>query len=115
MSIFITSSFSMSMFPISAVGCGIYLQSMTLEDVEDYVEARISLGASVTSFIRHAALAKILTKETRLALAHCTDYFTVTEKDEIIFANYVGQRIAPRATKLPEGGRVEWYRINLLK
>lgn len=113
--IFITSSFSMSMFPLDSVGCGVYMQTMLVDEVEDLVEGQLAAGNTVISAVRHRALADILSKETRLVLAHNMEYFKISENDEIIFANYVGLRIPPKATKLPEGGRVDWYRIGLLK
>lgn len=104
----------MNMLTATDIGCATLITMKTLEQVEDLVEAAVDRGEVVVSAVRNQDIANVLCEMSRLKVLFNLQTFKLVKGDVLFYANYMGPRIPRRATKLPPGGRVEWYQINVL-
>lgn len=65
----------------------------------------------VISVVGHADTAAVLSDLLGFEVACNRVTYKMQEDDLLIVGQYIGPRLAEGTTKLPEGGRVEWFEV----
>ena len=65
------------------------------------------------SVVGHADTAALLAKELELNIECNRETVHLKEGDTLVVGQYVGPRLPEGATALPEGAKIEWYKVEV--
>ena len=127
MSIYLSNAFSLQMQGVNEA----VSQRITLEDAQDSltIGGRVKTGADdegehtgawtgtlrsdVVSIVGHADIANIISRLLSVAVSVNRVSVTLTPDDTLIVGQYVGPRLPEGCKTIPEGARIEWYRVTV--
>lgn len=88
-------------------------ESATLHVEKLTIERARLLAQGAQSVVGHATTELLLSGLLGFDVTHDRKTIVLGVGDELIVAQYDGPRLAPGVTELPEGARIEWYRLTI--
>jgi len=99
---YLSNAFSLQMAPNGAVCERVCLESAR-------AEARAQRAISI---VGHADTAKVIGNLLGMDVAFNRQSITLGADDRLIVGQYVGPRLPEGTSVLPEGARIDWYRVS---
>jgi len=103
---YITNAFSITMLPPEG-------GEVTITKVEPKVVAHWLSRVPFISGVGHADTARIVSEILGVEIKPNRTSLTLTGRDTLIVAQYIGPRLPEGTTTLPEGARIEFYKVNV--
>jgi hypothetical protein len=102
---YIVNSFSITMLPQGG--------EVSFQKVEPKTVAHWLSRVPFVSGIGHADTARIVSGILGIEIPQNRISVTLTGRDTLIVAQYIGPRLPEGTTTLPEGARIEFYKVNV--
>jgi hypothetical protein len=103
--LYVNNAFSLNMLPDSNAG---YIKWVKLSKEE---AANILSTNKFKSVVGHEDIAKVISADLGIKIDANRETLKLTTRDELIVAQYIGPRLEPGTTKLPENARIEYFYI----
>ena len=103
--LYVNNAFSLNMLPDIDAGCIKWLK-LSKDEV-----ANILSTNKFKSVVGHEDIANVISNDLGIKIAVNRETLKLTQEDELIVAQYIGPRLEPGTTKLPENARIEYFYI----
>ena len=111
----ITNSFSLNMISQDrfnkSAQCTVSIERISVEIAKNLIESFIKLGGSIDSAIGHDSTARIVSSILGINIPFNRKDLALSGEEDIIVAQYIGPRLPEGATSLPDGAKIEFYKV----
>jgi len=101
--IILSNAFSISMLP--EFPANIIFEKLSDEEVKNL------LAGGFRSTVGHSDVARIIAERIGMEVPVCRDKTILGKNDILVVAQYIGPRLPEGATSLPEGARIEFFKV----